>query len=88
MEAPLSGSSARQQSPSLKPIVKKTSREHAVRVTKISKTPDKTGKVKVQLANGKSISLPQATAKKALAHSKSQVNASSEGEGCGTDTIT
>lgn len=74
---------------SLKPIVKKTSREHAVRVTKIiSKAPDKEGKLRVQLANGKSIALPQATAKKALAHSKSQVNAASEGNGCGTDTIT
>ena len=48
-------------------IVKKTVAMQEVRVTKlISSTPDKAGQDKVQLANGATVPIPQATAKKVM----------------------
>lgn len=57
-------------------LVKKTAAMQKVRVTKlISNRPDKAGRVKVQLANGAIVPIPQATEKKVMSRAAQQAAA-------------
>lgn len=71
--------------------VKKTAAMQKVRVTRlISKTPDKAGDVKVQLANGEIIPIPQAAEKKVMSRAAQQ-SADPDGTvfgNCGSSFIT
>lgn len=54
-------------------VVKKTAAMQKVRVTKlVSATPDKAGRVKVQLANGAVVPIPQSTEKKVMSRAAQQ----------------